>query len=83
MKGTGVDVPGKAANKCHKLDQIPSPNRGINSADEHHPETDVLQTLDMKMSFVAPCASILIARKSCCSTERKMASAWRPVNKQN
>ena len=83
MEGTGVDVPGEAPNKCHELVQIPSPSHGVNSADEHHPEAeDVLQILDIKMSFVAPCARILMAEKSCCGIELKLARSWKLVNKQ-
>jgi hypothetical protein len=81
MEGTGVDVPGKVPNKRDELVQIPSPNRGDNSADEHHP--DVLQPLHMKMHL-----SLRVedpdgwTGKSCRGTERKLASTWRLVNKQ-
>jgi hypothetical protein len=53
MEGTGVDLPGEAPNKCHELVQIPGSNQGDDGADEHHSEAeDVLQTLDVKISFV-------------------------------
>ena len=41
------------------------------------------RNLTLRMSFVAPCERmmILMAGKSCCGTEWKLARAWRLVNR--
>ena len=83
MEGTGVEVRGQAPND-RNMSRSPTSTEGDNSANEHHPEAhDDLQTLDKKMSFVAPCGRILMAAESCWGTEQKLASAWRLVNKQS